>query len=275
MRRIRIFNFKTNHKEYVGSVAEAMRVTSVPRKQILEQLNNPDARQHELVRMIEDNTISLITLSIVKKTQTYEFSYCSDYLIKLIPVSININGSCSVCGEPKCFGTAVEVAEFLGCSTQTIYNRKYMNNAFKLKPIQSSDGMSYLISFGELSFIADTPKVTVKIFLARLSDASDTSGVPKTNEYKMFTNINEMYIWCMANSPVPLVVNQEEFTLTCSSLETISDKQKALLDDEKYYWMDYITNCPQDCLYGFVPAFDFVGTGANMFSKGIVIARIA
>lgn len=265
MRKIKVFNFKTEQEFEALTIEEASASTGVSTKDIREQLKNPKARVHELAQMLKDGTIPAITLEITKKIQRYEFSYVVDYAVKLIRVDSYYDDSYILTNDVKYCKSIQEASDFLGKSRQSLYNRKQVPHLMST-PICSKNGSYYLIDFGD-SATPGKAKANLSIYLARVTD----DGV---HTYKTFTNEYTMFMWISANSKLEIKMPYQEFNLVCKNLKVISDEDNEALNDEQYSWMNKITNCPMDCKFGFPVVYNNIGIGKEMFTTGAIVVRL-
>jgi hypothetical protein len=269
---INIFNFKTGTFSVASNVPQASEMTGVSRRAIQAQLNNPELRVHELRELMVSGLMSEVTRKITLKTQTYEFSYSQEFVVKAYLCSMNPDMTYSITPEVSIFRKITECVDFLGCSRQTLYNRK-SNAASNMTPIKSfKNGEYYMLEF------ADQP-LDKSLFG---KDSVDTEGLylvsittDKGKVNKEGNNLIELYRYLKVNSPYPLTMPYVEFYASAKLLSPLPENYLEMYNEDNFSFTNVVTNRPYECTFGVAITYDYIGVDSGkVFSKGAVLIRI-
>lgn len=269
---INIFNFKTGTMTVASNVPQASEMTGVSRRAIQAQLNNPELRVHELRELMVSGLMSETTRTVVLKTQTYEFAYSQEYVVKAYLCAMNPDMTYNITPEVSIFRKLTDCVDFLGCSRQTLYNRK-SNAASNMTPIKSfKNGEYYMLEF------ADQP-LDKSLFG---KDSVDTEGlylVSITNDKgkinKVGNNLQELYLYLVTNSPIKVKIPYIEFYSSAKLLSPLPDNYLEMYNEDNFSFTNVVTNRPHECTFGVPLTYDYIGVdGVSTFSKGAVLIRI-
>ena len=269
---INIFNFKTGTMTVASNVPKASEMTGVSRRAIQTQLDNPDLRVHELRELMVAGLMSEVTKKITLKTQTYEFHYAQDYVVKCYLCSMNPDMTYSITPEVTVFKKLKEAVDFLGCSRQTLYNRK-SNAASNMSPLKSfKNGEYYMLEF------ADQP-LDKSMFGKGSVDTEGLYLVSITNDKgkinKVSNNLQELYLYLVSNSPLKVKVPYIEFYSVAKLLSPLPENYLEMYNEDNFSFTNVVTNRPSECTFGVAVTYDYIGVdGGKVFSKGAVLIRV-